>query len=348
MPQVVLGEQAGDPGGEVGGVGGDERVVALDEVETLGADRCGDHGRAGHHRLEHLALDAGAVQQGHDGDARPLEVGLHRRHPADEPDPRRGRVDVERHLVEPVADHREGMALEQIGIEQRQDLGAQVLDRFPVREVAEVADEVHALPLLQRVRRPLDLLGQRNREDAALAEEVGEEIALLVGDRDHGVRRVVGVELARRLAPERGVERRALAERPARVAQEVDVDRVDDDAGVGRDLADEREQLGRGFPERDQREIEAVRAQQSLGRAEPGVGGDAHLAEPVRVALLGHSLFFAGEKGDLPAGSEQELHGVVDVLRAAVAVEGRHPRVHHQCPAAAHPRQASTSSWARM
>ena len=63
VPQVVLGEEPGDPGGEVGGVGGDERVLALHEVETLGPHRRGDDRRAGHHRLDHLPLDAGAVEQ---------------------------------------------------------------------------------------------------------------------------------------------------------------------------------------------------------------------------------------------------------------------------------------------
>ena len=38
LPEVVVGEQAGDAGGEVGGIGADERVLALDEVEALGAD----------------------------------------------------------------------------------------------------------------------------------------------------------------------------------------------------------------------------------------------------------------------------------------------------------------------
>ena len=105
-PQIVVGEQTGDPGGEVGRVDGDERVLALDEVEALGTDGCRDHRRARHHRLDHLALHARAVQQRHDREARPLDVGLHRRHPADEPNPRSRRVDVECHAVEPVADAR--------------------------------------------------------------------------------------------------------------------------------------------------------------------------------------------------------------------------------------------------
>ena len=52
-------------------------------------------------------------------------------------------------------------------------------------------------------------------------------------------------------------------------------------------------------------------------------------------------------KVTLPPGPQQELDGVVDVLRAAVAVRGRHAGVHDERSPAAHPRHASTSSWAR-
>ena len=46
------------------------------------------------------------------------------------------------------------MAFEQFGVEQGQDVAAEVLHRLPVRDVAEVADEVHPAPFLERIRRP--------------------------------------------------------------------------------------------------------------------------------------------------------------------------------------------------
>jgi hypothetical protein len=68
LPHVVVGEQVGDAGRHPGGVLGDERVLALHEVQPLRAGGCRDHRGVGHHRLQDLALHAGAVEEGHDGD----------------------------------------------------------------------------------------------------------------------------------------------------------------------------------------------------------------------------------------------------------------------------------------
>ena len=65
------------------------------------------------------------------------------------------------------------------------------------------------------------MLGQRQREHAPLTQEVGQQVALLVGHRDHGVGRVVGVELLDGLPTEAGRQVGTLAERATRVAQEV-------------------------------------------------------------------------------------------------------------------------------
>ena len=82
VPEVVVGQQARDARRQVGGVGPDEGVLALDQVEALGADRRGDDRRVAHHRLHDLALHAGAVQQRHHRQPGAVEVGLDRRHPA--------------------------------------------------------------------------------------------------------------------------------------------------------------------------------------------------------------------------------------------------------------------------
>ena len=112
--------------------------------------------------------------------------------------------------VEPVAEHGERVALEERRIEQREDLVAEVLHGLPVGEVAEVADEEHAAPFAPAgTVDARDALGERQGEHPVLAEEVGEEAALLVGDGDDGIGGVVGVQLLARVAAEGVVQLRA-------------------------------------------------------------------------------------------------------------------------------------------
>ena len=61
----------------------------------------------------------------------------------------RRRVDVELDLVEPVADDRERMPLQQLRIEQRENLPGHELHSLTVGLVAEVAHEEHARALRQ-------------------------------------------------------------------------------------------------------------------------------------------------------------------------------------------------------
>ena len=345
LPQGVVGEQAGDARRQVGGVRSDERGLALDEVEALGPDRGGDDRGVGHHRLDDLALDTGAVAQGDDGEPGALQVGPDRGHPPHQVDGGAGRVDVQADLVEPAAEHGEWMALEQLPVHERQHLVAQVLDGLAVGEVAEVADEHHPPAGVDRVRRPRHVLDERQGE-RLLAQEVVEQVALLVRNRQQGVGLVVRVQLARCRAAVRAVEGGAPGVRAAGVAQEVEVDGVQEDPGGGRVPANHRDQPGGRLPVRDQREVDVGRAQDPFRPGEAGVGVDPHAAQPVGVAPLDRLGLLAGEERHAPAGIEQEPDGVVDEQGPSVAVDGGHPDVRDE-RVPPHPRQASTSSWAR-
>ena len=107
-------------------------MVAVDEVETFGAHRCGDDRRARHHRVDDFALHARAVEQRHDGDTGAFDVGHDGRDPTDHLCFRR-RVGVGPDLVvEAVADDRERVLGQQIGVDARQDVAARYSTASPL------------------------------------------------------------------------------------------------------------------------------------------------------------------------------------------------------------------------
>src|SRR5712691_4725636 len=103
----------------------------------------------------------------------------------------------------------------------------------------EVADEQDASAVLERDRRAFDVLGVGN--DVRQVRPTGQVVhkcGLLTRDGKYAVGRGIGVQLTDHLAGIGGLEtarRLSFAEAvqgPPRVAQEVKVDRVDNDPGM--------------------------------------------------------------------------------------------------------------------
>jgi hypothetical protein len=117
LPLCAVCQKVRDPVCQLLGGVCDQNMVAMAELDALGADRGGDYGSPGRQRLEDLPLDARAVQQRDDRDPRTLEVRHDGRDPANHPDVRQSSAHRGDARVQTAADHVHGVRSEKGRIE---------------------------------------------------------------------------------------------------------------------------------------------------------------------------------------------------------------------------------------
>ena len=148
--------------------------------------------------------------------------------------------------------------------DERQNLLARVANGIRVRRVLEAADEEHPRPRFEPDRRRLRPLavGYAMGERAVVGERA-DQLRLRLRDGEHAVGGGVDVQLPHDLVPvvaaeeRRRAPRRPDAESATGVAQELRVDRVDNDAGVGRVRSEQRSHVLGDLPEGEEGDVES-------------------------------------------------------------------------------------------